>query len=94
MRQEFIGTEGKVLLDTIRRLYRRKARSALAKVLKKIHPAELAWMFRHLTARERLDIFEMLKEPEMMPWGRKTAFISDPDGNIHELYSYKAEFDE
>ena len=35
-----------------------------------------------------------LKEPEMMPWGRKTAFISDPDGNIHELYSYKAEFDE
>ena len=32
-----------------------------------------------------------VKGPEMMPWGRKTAFISDPEGNIHELYSYKPE---
>lgn len=29
-----------------------------------------------------------IKEPEMMPWGRKTAFIADPEGNIHEIYSY------
>ena len=32
-----------------------------------------------------------IKEPEMMPWGRKTAFIADPEGNIHEIYSYKPE---
>ena len=32
-----------------------------------------------------------IKDPEMMPWGRKTAFIADPDGNIHEIYSYKSE---
>ena len=32
-----------------------------------------------------------IKEPEMMPWGRRTAFFSDPDGNIHELYSLKPE---
>ena len=32
-----------------------------------------------------------IKGPEMMPWGRKTAFIADPDGNIHEIYSYKPE---
>jgi catechol 2,3-dioxygenase-like lactoylglutathione lyase family enzyme len=32
-----------------------------------------------------------IKEPEMMPWGRKTAFFADPDGNIHEIYSYKPE---
>ena len=32
-----------------------------------------------------------VKEPEMMPWMRKTAFIADPDGNIHEIYSYKVE---
>jgi catechol 2,3-dioxygenase-like lactoylglutathione lyase family enzyme len=30
-----------------------------------------------------------VKPPEMMPWGRKTGFISDPDGNIHEIYSIK-----
>ena len=65
MRQEFIGTEGRVLLDTIRRLYRRQARSALSKVLVKIHPAELAWIFRHLTAKERREIFEILKDPEL-----------------------------
>jgi hypothetical protein len=26
-----------------------------------------------------------------MPWGRRTAFIGDPDGKIHELYSYRPE---
>ena len=30
-----------------------------------------------------------VKAPEMMPWGRMTAFFSDPDGNIHELYSLR-----
>lgn len=28
-----------------------------------------------------------IKQPEIMPWGRKTGFIADPDGNIHEIYS-------
>ncbi len=77
MRQEFIGTEGLVLLDTVRRLYRRKARSALGKVLRKIHPAELAWIFRHLTARERQEIFEMLKEP-----GQVGDFLSELDESL------------
>lgn len=27
--------------------------------------------------------------PEMMLWGRMTAFFADPDGNIHELYSLR-----
>ncbi len=31
-----------------------------------------------------------IKAPEDMPWGRRTAFISDPDGNIHEIYSLRA----
>ena len=30
-----------------------------------------------------------IKAPELMPWGRMTAFFADPDGNIHELYSLK-----
>jgi catechol 2,3-dioxygenase-like lactoylglutathione lyase family enzyme len=30
-----------------------------------------------------------IKGPEMMPWGRRTAFFADPEGNIHELYSLK-----
>jgi magnesium transporter len=77
MRQEFIGTEGRVLLDTVRRLYRRKARSALSKVLVKIHPAELAWIFRHLTAKERREIFEILKDPEFIG-----EFLSELDDSI------------
>ena len=31
----------------------------------------------------------VVKAPEMMPWGRMTAFFADPDGNIHELYSLR-----
>lgn len=30
---------------------------------------------------------EAVKPPETMPWGRRTAFIEDPEGNIHEVYS-------
>ena len=30
-----------------------------------------------------------VKAPEVMPWGRVTAFFADPDGNIHELYSLR-----
>ncbi len=77
MRRELLGTEGFLLLDTVRRLHRRKAQSALTKVLKKIHPAELAWIFRHLTTRERHDIFDMLKEPE-----RRGDFLSELDDSI------------
>ena len=84
MRKEFIGTEGLVLLDTVRRLHRRGARSALGKVLKKIHPAELAWIFRHLTSRERQDIFDLLREPEEIG-----TFLSELDESIKvELLSH------
>jgi lactoylglutathione lyase len=30
-----------------------------------------------------------VKPPETMPWGRRTAFIADPEGNIHEIYSLR-----
>jgi lactoylglutathione lyase len=30
-----------------------------------------------------------IKAPELMPWGRVTAFFADPEGNIHELYSLR-----
>jgi lactoylglutathione lyase len=28
-----------------------------------------------------------IKVPSDMPWGQRTAFFADPDGNIHELFS-------
>ena len=28
-----------------------------------------------------------IKPPENMPWGQRTAFFADPDGNIHELFA-------
>lgn len=27
-----------------------------------------------------------IKPPADMPWGQRTAFFADPDGNIHELF--------
>jgi lactoylglutathione lyase len=47
------------------------------------------------TPEEVDELYEMLvergaepvKPPETMPWGRRTAFIADPEGNIHEIYS-------
>ena len=28
-----------------------------------------------------------IKEPTDMPWGQRTAFFSDPDGNVHEIFA-------
>ncbi|MFQ5753700.1 MAG: VOC family protein [bacterium] len=28
-----------------------------------------------------------IQAPATMPWGQKTAFFADPDGNIHELFA-------
>lgn len=28
-----------------------------------------------------------IKPPATMPWGQRTAFFADPDGNIHELFA-------
>lgn len=28
-----------------------------------------------------------VKEPTDMPWGQRTAFFADPDGNIHEIFA-------
>ena len=28
-----------------------------------------------------------VKAPGDMPWGQRTAFFADPDGNIHELFA-------
>lgn len=30
---------------------------------------------------------EPIKPPANMPWGQRTAFFADPDGNIHELFA-------
>ncbi len=28
-----------------------------------------------------------VQPPALMPWGQRTAFFADPDGNIHELFA-------
>ena len=28
-----------------------------------------------------------IKPPEDMPWGQRTGFFADPDGNIHEIFA-------
>ena len=50
-------------------------------------PDDVDRVYKEVTGKGAIPV----KEPEMMPWGRKTAFISDPEGNIHEIYSYKPE---
>ncbi len=30
---------------------------------------------------------KIVKPPKVMPWGQKTCLFSDPDGNIHEIFT-------
>ena len=62
VKKELIGSEGMVLLDTIRRLNRRNAVDRLMKLLNKTHPADIAWVFRHLTPIERTHVFNIIAQ--------------------------------
>lgn len=62
VKRELIGNEGMVLLDTIRRLNRRNATDRLMKLVNKTHPADIAWVFRHLSPVERTNVFNIVAQ--------------------------------
>lgn len=62
VKRELIGNEGMVLLDTIRRLNRRNATDRVMKLINKTHPADIAWVFRHLSPVERSTIFNIVAQ--------------------------------
>jgi len=76
-KREMIGNEGMVLLDTVRRLNRRGAVAHLLKLLLKTHPADMAWVFRHLSPAERKKVFNVIAQTEMVG-----EFLSEIDHAI------------
>jgi magnesium transporter len=72
-----IGLEGKVLLDTLRRLHRRGAVENITKLIRKTHPADLAWVFRSLPPNEQKDIFEIIARTDLV-----SDFLSELDTSI------------
>ena len=72
-----IGFEGKVLLDTLRRLHRKGATDNLLKLILKTHPADLAWVFRSLPPADRKKIFEIIANTELV-----ADFFSELDDAI------------
>jgi len=76
-RRELLGKEGTVLLDMVRRLNRRGATGHLLKLSNKTHPADLAWVFRHLTPDEREKIFNVIAQTEIVG-----EFLSELDDAI------------
>ncbi|MDH4320021.1 MAG: magnesium transporter [Desulfobulbaceae bacterium] len=76
-KRELIGNEGIVILDTVRRLNRRNAVDHLLKLVRKTHPADLAWVFRHLNPVERQNIFGIVAQTAMVG-----EFLSELDESI------------
>ena len=76
-KREMIGNEGMVLLDTVRRLNRRGAVAHLLKMLQKTHPADMAWVFRHLAPEERKKVFNIIAQTEVVG-----EFLSEVDQSI------------
>jgi uncharacterized glyoxalase superfamily protein PhnB len=46
-------------------------------------PSQVDTAYASLTARGAVPV----APPADMPWGQRTAFIADPDGNIHEIFA-------
>ncbi|NOQ47369.1 MAG: magnesium transporter [Desulfobulbaceae bacterium] len=76
-KREMIGFEGKVLLDTLRRLHRRGATENIKNLINKTHPADLAWVFRSLNPVEEKDIFQVLAHTDLV-----AGFLSELDESI------------
>jgi magnesium transporter len=76
-KREMIGFEGKVLLDTLRRLHRRGATENIRKLILKTHPADLAWVFRSLAPSDQKAIFEIIAGTELV-----ADFFSELDESI------------
>ena len=77
IKPELIGKEGSVLLDTIRRLNRRNAVDNLLKLVNKTHPADIAWVFRHLNPEERQNVFNIIAQIDLVG-----EFLSELDQAI------------
>ena len=74
---ELIGNEGIVILDMVRRLNRRGAIEHLMKLISKTHPADMAWVYRHLTETERTAVFNIVVKTDSVG-----AFLSELDGSL------------
>jgi magnesium transporter len=66
IKPELVGKEGMVLLETIRRLNRRKAVGHLFKLVNKTHPADIAWVLSNLTPEERHNVFNIVAQTELV----------------------------
>lgn len=74
---ELFGNEGIVILDMVRRLNRRGAIEHLMKLIQKTHPADMAWVYRHLTESERGAVFNIVVKTDTVG-----EFLSELDGSL------------
>ncbi|WP_136806321.1 magnesium transporter [Desulfosediminicola flagellatus] len=76
-KRELIGNEGQVILDMVRRLNRRGANEHLMRLIAKTHPADMAWVFRHLNEEERTKVFEIIAQTDFVG-----EFLSELDSAL------------
>jgi magnesium transporter len=78
-----------ILLETVKRLIRRDARLNISKMLKKSHPADVAYLFRELELRDQQLLFSLIDDPEV-----SATVISELDPGVGAQLLEKLEKEE
>jgi len=63
---ELHESHSNITLEAIRRLFRRNSRVTLYKLIQRIHPSEMTWIYRYLNSAERKSIFQYIRRMEGM----------------------------
>ncbi|NUN13295.1 MAG: magnesium transporter [Myxococcales bacterium] len=83
------GRKLRILTETVQKLLRRGAVANIQKMLSRIHPADIAVLFRHLSQSERVNLFRLVRNVD-----KRAELVSELDAELRADFLQSIGIDE